>query len=75
MVDIVGISNVDIDIWVQIFELREASFSASRFPNCIFVAIEVSPDICDSNNGFVVEADLFWTCQNQIFCNFNSHLP
>lgn len=54
--------------------MGETGFGTCAFSNLRFVAVEVSSNIFEGNDGRVIERDLFGACEDQVFGNFNCEL-
>lgn len=58
--------------WIQFLQLGEASIRSRIFSDLALVAIKISSDVFDGNNGLIKQTHLLWTSQNKVFSNLNS---
>lgn len=71
-----GVSgNADIDVWVEILELREGGFCPRDLADVFMAAVEVPAHVLNGDGVGIKDGDLFGPSEDEILGNLDSQLP
>lgn len=66
--------DVDVNVGVEVSQLREGGLSARNLSDVLLADVEVAAKIGCGDEGGVVEGDLLGSCEDEVLGNFNSQL-